>query len=244
MVGSSMPDMFVPEWGQTKWSSTLRQTKQPTPWNAWGGEDVDAMYNESKFDRLRTPTATEVRAAEASERLYSNTRHYSEATKRWRSGTQCRTRKRRQKPPRPSRAAPTPGSYGRDPAGSTSGRPLAREEPDGEVWAQNVTNRRPRPRPSSAPAYREAPQLGKQKMRDYGYGIPNWSPYNNSKARCPPPVTASSEYGEFTKHQYLKSLATLLAEHGRKSGAEMKMLLDPSSAMHCAVKEYKKDAIA
>ena len=83
-------------------------------------------------------------------------------------------------------------------------------------------------------------EISAEAMRDYGYGIPNWSPYNNSKADCLQRTTANGEYGEFTKHQYLKSLATLLAEHGRKSGADMKMLLDPSSKMHCAVAAYKE----
>jgi len=39
------------------------------------------------------------------------------------------------------------------------------------------------------------------------------------------------------RHDYLKSLAQLLAEHGRKSGADMKKLLDPNSASHCKSKQ-------
>ena len=40
--------------------------------------------------------------------------------------------------------------------------------------------------------------------------------------------TGNQDYGEYTKHDYLKRLSDLLAEHGRKSGADLKMLLDPS----------------
>ena len=35
----------------------------------------------------------------------------------------------------------------------------------------------------------------------------------------------------------MKELAQLLAAHGRKSGAEMRALLDPSSASHCKSKQ-------
>jgi hypothetical protein len=226
--------MYCPEWGQTPWSSTLRQTRQRTPYNAWGAPSP--MYAKTPYyERTREPTPTEEAAAAASERLYANRRHYSDSTKRWRSGEKCRRpRSAKSRPRKPSRAAPA--APARD--APVSSRPMSREAPDApEVWASNVTRR---PRPASAPAVvADAPQLGKQKMRDYGYGIPNWSPYNNSKADCLQRTTANGEYGEFTKHQYLKSLATLLAEHGRKSGADMKMLLDPSSKMHCAVKDYQ-----
>lgn len=227
--------MYCPEWGQTPWSSTLRQTRQRTPYNAWGAPSP--MYAKTPYyERTREPTPTEEAAAAASERLYANRRHYSDSTKRWRSGEKCRRpRSAKSRPRKPSRAAPA--APARD--APVSSRPMSREAPDApEVWASNVTRR---PRPKSAPAVvADAPQLGKQKMRDYGYGIPNWSPYNNSKADCLQRTTANGEYGEFTKHQYLKSLATLLAEHGRKSGADMKMLLDPSSKMHCAVAAYKE----
>lgn len=227
--------MYCPEWGQTPWSSTLRQTRQRTPYNAWGAPSP--MYAKTPYyERTREPTPTEEAAAAASERLYANRRHYSDSTKRWRSGEKCRRpRSAKSRPRKPSRAAPA--APARD--APVSSRPMSREAPDApEVWASNVTRR---PRPASAPAVvADAPQLGKQKMRDYGYGIPNWSPYNNSKADCLQRTTANGEYGEFTKHQYLKSLATLLAEHGRKSGADMKMLLDPSSKMHCAVAAYKE----
>lgn len=226
---------YVPEWGQSPWSSTLRQTKQRTPYNAWG--EASPIYGKKPYYEEDQPSRAEHVAAAASERLYGNRRHYSDTTKRWRTGTQCRrpksARHRSKKPTRAAPAAPAPGLSSRD--APTSSRPLSREEP--EVWAENVTQRRPRPR--SAPAAAK-PQLTKQKQRDYGTGIPNWSPYNNSKADCLQRTTANGEYGEFTKHHYLKSLATLLAEHGRKSGADMKMLLDPSSAMHCAVAEYKE----
>ena len=37
-----------------------------------------------------------------------------------------------------------------------------------------------------------------------------------------------SRLRRYTKHDYLKRLSDLLAEHGRKSGADLKMLLDPS----------------
>ena len=227
--------MYCPEWGQTPWSSTLRQTRQRTPYNAWGAPSP--MYAKTPYyERTREPTPTEEAAAAASERLYANRRHYSDSTKRWRSGEKCRRpRSAKSRPRKPSRAAPA--APARD--APVASRPMSREAPDApEVWASNVTRR---PRPASAPAVvADAPQLGKQKMRDYGYGIPNWSPYNNSKADCLQRTTANGEYGEFTKHQYLKSLATLLAEHGRKSGADMKMLLDPSSKMHCAVAAYKE----
>ena len=39
------------------------------------------------------------------------------------------------------------------------------------------------------------------------------------------------------RHDYLKSLSVLLAEHGRKAGADMKKLLDPNSAAHCKSKQ-------
>jgi len=64
-------------------------------------------------------------------------------------------------------------------------------------------------------------------MRDYGYGIPRWSPYAPTGYRVSK-GTGNQDYGEYTKHDYLKRLSDLLAEHGRKSGADLKMLLDPS----------------
>ena len=45
------------------------------------------------------------------------------------------------------------------------------------------------------------------------------------------------EHARRRRHDYLKSLAQLLAEHGRKSGADMKKLLDPNSASHCKSKQ-------
>ena len=223
---------YVPDWGQSAWSSTLRSSKNKTPYNAWGEpapmhRDEDAY----KFDGLRTPTEAETVGAAAAERLFTNRRHYSDSTKRWRSGTQCRRKPARRGKPR--RVAPAP-------PGSTTGLPLG---PGGAqaaapaLWAENVTRRR-KPK-SSGKTYAEAPQLSKQKRRDYGNGIPSWSPYNNSKSNSISRTTANAEYGEFTKHQYLKSLARLMADQGRRSGADMKMILDPSSSMHCAAKDYK-----
>ena len=50
------------------------------------------------------------------------------------------------------------------------------------------------------------------------------------------------EHARRRRHDYLKSLAQLLAEHGRKSGADMKKLLDPNSAEHCKSKQVIYDS--
>ena len=93
-------------------------------------------------------------------------------------------------------------------------------EPKEDVWAANVTRKE---RPKSASAVDLKPQLNAQKMRDYGYGIPRWSPYAPTGYRVSK-GTGNQDYGEYTKHDYLKRLSDLLAEHGRKSGADLKML--------------------
>lgn len=222
--------MMSPQWGQSNWSSTLRGRAPVRPYNAWGEPapmhkpDYDAAY-------ARTPTEAERTGAEAAERLYSNRRHYSDSTKRWRTGTQCRRpegwqARRSKKDKRPTRAAP-PAPPSPAPAKFDAASP--------ELWAENVTRRRRKPEAE----YREKPTLCKQKQRDYGAGIPNWSPYNNSKSNCISRTTANQEYGEFSKQGYLKDLAALMAAQGKRSSADMKAILDPSSAMHCAVKEYK-----
>ena len=53
--------------------------------------------------------------------------------------------------------------------------------------------------------------------------------------------TGNQDYGEYTKHDYLKRLSDLLAEHGRKSGADLKMLLDPS--MKSAMERRNKEGV-
>ena len=192
--------MYCPEWGQTPWSSTLRQTRQRTPYNAWGAPSP--MYAKTPYyERTREPTPTEEAAAAASERLYANRRHYSDSTKRWRSGEKCRRpRSAKSRPRKPSRAAPA--APARD--APVSSRPMSREAPDApEVWASNVTRR---PRPASAPAVvADAPQLGKQKMRDYGYGVPQWSPYYRPAGYAPEAAArpSSRDYGHFPASQSL-----------------------------------------
>ena len=222
--------MYHPEWGQSKWSGQLRKTHwQGHPDEFWTSGPSAHAATFRPGSRQCTPRE----AMSASERLYRNEKRYSRRSGRYRSATPAGcdpyARRAAQNDGRRRGAASTAGfrapEFRNRPKSASAAR---RKKRDQMKEAVNITRR-----PSSAGSSRPVtpvigkPLLNAQKMRDYGYGIPRWSPYAPTGYRVSK-GTGNQDYGEYTKHDYLKRLSDLLAEHGRKSGADLKMLLDPS----------------
>ena len=100
------------------------------------------------------------------------------------------------RPPRPRRAAPRPLTPGAEapsrwPSGMFQGRGENEDPVDDDA-------------PASA-SKSEKPQLSEGKMRDYGYGVPQWSPYYRPRGYKPEAVVrpSSRDYGHFPASQSL-----------------------------------------
>ena len=172
--------MYHPEWGQSKWSGQLRKTHwQGHPDEYWTSGPSAHAATFRPGSRQCTPRE----AMSASERLYRNEKRYSRRSGRYRSATPAGcdpyARRAAQNDGRRRGAASTAGfkapEFRNRPKSASAARRKKREELKEAV---NIT-RRPASAGSSRPV---TPVIGKpllnaQKMRDYGYGIPRWSPY-------------------------------------------------------------------
>ncbi|KAJ1457137.1 hypothetical protein M885DRAFT_516349 [Pelagophyceae sp. CCMP2097] len=172
-----------------------------------GGGDFARGLRKAAVPRQARKVSVSKKNAEVSDRLYSNKRHFSQETGRWRSGEACEAPANAARRMAEARRAEEP--------------PLPPRSQRRFHAADEVETPPPPPPPPRA----------SRSSANFGGGIPSWSPYYADQ-RAISVETVNNSYGDFTRHQYLIDLHEKLARHAAETATQMRALLDPSAPRH------------